>query len=107
MRTRTLLTAALVTILLVMAAAPALAGDVMTLAFTEGETESEVVEEEQGSQLGIEPAVEAPPTVEAEEERPWTQRFLAPAVLVLGLLALIGSVLYYGARVRGRYRVAQ
>lgn len=51
------------------------------------------------------PAVEVPPEVEEEEEQPWTARFLAPTVLLLGLVALGGSVLYYAVRIRGRYVV--
>lgn len=84
------------------AAAPA-------LAFTEGESEgdTEVVEEDQGSELGIEPAVEAPPVAEDEPDRPWTQRFLAPTVLALGVVGLLGSIAYYGMRVRGKYRVVE
>ena len=39
------------------------------------------------------PAVEVPEEAEAEEEEPWTVRFLAPA--------------YYVVRIRGRYRVVQ
>ncbi len=51
------------------------------------------------------PAVEAPPEAAEEEEAPWTTRFLAPTVLAIGVIALVGSVLYYGVRVRGRYKV--
>jgi hypothetical protein len=53
------------------------------------------------------PAVEVPEEAEDETEKPWTQRFLAPATLLLGALALGGSLLYYGVRVRGRYRVTE
>lgn len=56
--------------------------------------------------LAAEPAVEAPPEAEEEEEQPWTQRYLAPTVLLLGVVALGGSLLYYGLRIRGRYRVS-
>lgn len=56
---------------------------------------------------GDAPAVEAPPDGGEEEEDPWTARFLAPTVLLLGVVALGGSVLYYGARVRGKYRVTR
>ena len=51
------------------------------------------------------PAVETPPDAAEEEEEPWTARYLAPTTLLLGLVALGGSLLYYGLRVRGRYRV--
>ncbi len=77
------------------------------VAFTEGEGESdtEEVTEEQGSELGIVPAEEAPPAEEEATEQPWTQRFLAPTVLILGVLGIVGSLIYYGSRVRGRYKV--
>lgn len=54
-----------------------------------------------------EPAVEAPPEAAEDEEQPWTARFLAPTVLLLGVVALGGSVLYYGIRIRGRYKVTR
>ena len=107
MRIRMHLSAAFATLFVVLAVTPAFADDPLTFAFTEGESEAEVVEEDQGSQLGIEPAVEAPPVEEPDDARAWTQRFLAPAVLALGVLGLIGSMIYYGVRVRGKYRVAQ
>ena len=100
MRIQMLLTALLAALLLVVAVAP-------VLAFTESETETEVVEEDQGSELGIIPAVESTPVAEEEADSPWTQRFLAPAVLALGVLGLAGSVAYYGLRIRGKYKVAQ
>ena len=109
MRSPTFLSALLAGVLVLMLAAPAWAGDELVVAFTEGETETdtEVVEQDPGSELGIEPAVPAEPAEEDEEDRPWTQRFLAPTVLALGAVALIGAVVYYGARVRGKYKVAQ
>jgi hypothetical protein len=51
------------------------------------------------------PAVEAPPEAAEDEEQPWTARYLAPTVLLLGVVALGGSVLYYAVRIRGRYVV--
>ncbi len=51
------------------------------------------------------PAVEAPPAEVQSEEDPWTSRFLVPTVMLLGIAALVGSIGYYGVRVRGRYRV--
>lgn len=100
MRTRILLLTALASLFVALHVAPA-------AAFTEGEGEAEVVEEEQGSELGIEPAVEAPAAEEEAADVPWTQRFLAPTVLALGVVGLLGSIVYYGLRVRGKYRVAQ
>lgn len=55
--------------------------------------------------VAAEPAVVVPEEVEADEEDPWTARFLAPAVAVLGAIVIGASVSYYVVRVRGRYRV--
>ena len=52
------------------------------------------------------PAVEAPPEAVEDDEHPWTTRFLAPIVLLIGAVAIGGSTLYYAVRIRGRYRVA-
>jgi hypothetical protein len=69
--------------------------------------EGEGVDEGEGteSELGIVPAATIPPAADDTLEQPWTQRFLAPTVLILGVLGLIGAVAYYGMRVKGRYRV--
>lgn len=75
---------------------------------TEGEgVEGEGVDEGEGtdSELGIVPAETIPPAADDSFEQPWTQRFLAPTILILGVLGLIGSVAYYGMRVKSRYRV--
>jgi hypothetical protein len=53
------------------------------------------------------PAVEAPAEAADEEEQPWTARYLAPAVLLLAVVAIGGSVLYYAVRIRGKYTVAR
>jgi len=75
---------------------------------TEGDgVEGEGVDEGEGtdSELGIVPAETLPPAADDDFEQPWTQRFLAPTILILGVLGLIGSVAYYGMRVKSRYRV--
>ena len=54
---------------------------------------------------GQEPAEIAPPAAEDDAEQPWTTRFLAPALLLMGIVALIGSIAYYGVRVRNRYEI--
>lgn len=53
------------------------------------------------------PAVEIPAEAEAEEEAPWTMRFLAPLTIVLGVVTVGGALAYYVVRIRGRYRLAQ
>jgi hypothetical protein len=56
-----------------------------------------------------EPAV----VFEAEESEPggadeaWTFRYLVPTVLVMAGLAVAATVVLYGVRVRGRYRVVR
>ncbi len=72
----------------------------------DGETvDGETTDGDVGSELGIIPVEQAPPAEPEETEQPWTQRFLAPIVLLLGALGLVGSVLFYGVRLKGRYRV--
>ena len=68
-------------------------------------TASVVVEARGSGFAAPEPAVEAPPDAVDDLEQPWTARYLAPTTLLLGLVALGGSVLYYGVRIRGRYKV--
>lgn len=53
------------------------------------------------------PAEVAPPVEDDADEAPWTTRFMIPLFLVLGGLGLVGSILFYGARVRGRYTVVR
>lgn len=53
------------------------------------------------------PAVEVPEEAEAEEEQPWTIRFLAPLTVALAVVIVGGALTYYVVRVRGRYRVVQ
>ena len=70
---------------------------------TETDTESDV------------PAVEAPtPAIEISEDAPelttaeWPYRFLVPVTMVLGSLAVIGTILMYFVRVtKNRYRVIE
>lgn len=57
--------------------------------------------------VAAEPAVIMPETVEEEAEDPWTARFLGPAVVGLGVVAIGASAAYYVVRIRGRYRVVE
>ncbi len=68
--------------------------------------------------LGVAPsgAQEAPgdtPAVVVDEGAPvptedaWTFRFLVPTVLALSGLIVVATVVGYGVRVRGRYRVVR
>ncbi len=74
-----------------------------------GGSESESLPDEgfgAGLTVGDGPAVEVPPAEAEEGEKPWTTRYLVPTTLLLGLVAIGGSLAYYGFRIRGRYRVA-
>jgi hypothetical protein len=55
--------------------------------------------------VAAEPAVMVPEVAEEDDEDPWTARFLAPAAVVLGVVAVGAVASYYVVRVRGRYRV--
>ncbi len=77
-----------------------------TVAFTAAETEAEE-DEAPANMSGVEPAVEAPPASEDEEEQPWTARFLAPTLLALGVVITVIATGYYATRIRGRYRVVE
>ena len=53
------------------------------------------------------PAEVFPAVEEAEEELPWTNRYIAPTGMVLGGLVIALAVIGYALRVRGRYRVTK
>jgi hypothetical protein len=61
------------------------------------------------SEVPDEPAI----VVEAEEseaggaDEAWTFRYLVPTVLVMAGLTVAATVVLYGVRVRGRYRVVR
>ncbi len=105
MRTRIYVLVAVIAVLLVTTSS-AWASPPLVVTFTEGSTETTVPDTGgAGTETGIVPAVEAPPLAETPTEAPWTQRFLAPTILALGVLGLIGSIVFYGVRIRARYRV--
>jgi len=87
----------------IFAGLPAAAFGAETVAFTEAEAEEEAPAAENTS--GVTPAVEAPSGAAEEAEQPWTARFLVPAVLALGIIAVVLVVVYYGVRMRGRYKI--
>ena len=55
--------------------------------------------------VAAEPAVIVPEAVEEATEGPWTARFLAPAAVAIGVIAVGSVAAYYTVRIRGRYRV--
>jgi hypothetical protein len=54
--------------------------------------------------VAAEPAVVVPEEAEEDSEDPWTARFLAPLVLVIGVVTIGASAAYYVIRIKGRYR---
>ena len=74
------------------------------LAFT-AEAEDEEAPVETTFAPGEEPAVVTPPTEAEERDIPWTGRYLAPVLLLGGVLVAIAYFVFYGARVRGKYEV--
>lgn len=52
-------------------------------------------------------AVDVPVVEEEEVEQPWTQRYMVPTLMLLALVAVGSSVLYYVVRLRSRYTVVE
>ena len=53
-----------------------------------------------------EPAVPVPDDVPTEPDPEWSYRFLVPATLLLGTVAVVGAIVMYFVRVtKNRYRV--
>lgn len=61
----------------------------------------------QGSPSGDAPAVVVDEGAPVPTEDAWTFRFLVPTVLGLSGLIVVATVVGYGRRVRGRYRVVR
>ncbi len=54
------------------------------------------------------PAVSVPPPAADDAEAPWTTKFLIPTTLILGALAVFGTVVQYFLKVvRNRYKVVE
>lgn len=71
----------------------------------EEETKTTVAEATQMDSGGA--AVEVPPVEEADEALPWTARFMYPLLVGGTLLLLVFIVVYYFARIKGRYEVVK
>jgi hypothetical protein len=55
-----------------------------------------------------EPAVPVPEPAPVDDTPEWSYRFLVPATMVLGTLAVVGSIFMYFVRVtKNRYRVVE
>lgn len=66
----------------------------------EGETTEPAVTVDDGGA-----AVPVPPEEIAEEEKPWTARYLPQLLVLLTVLVVWGIAAYYFIRIRGRYEV--
>lgn len=77
------------------------------LAFPAAMSATAVAQEEAQIPADRQPAVVLDEGGATQEEEAWTFRFLVPTVLAVSALALAGTVLAYGSRVRGRYRVVR
>jgi len=62
---------------------------------------------QEGPGRADEPAVVIDEGGAVEEDAAWTFRFLVPTLVVVTGVALAGTVLFYGVRVKGRYRVVR
>ena len=99
-RVRSLLLVALAVTAMLAVTAPALA----TEGSTEEETTTTTVAEEPQFENG-EPAVVIPPAEEAEEDQPWTSRFIYPTIVIGTILLIVGIAWAYNRRIRHRYNV--
>lgn len=55
-----------------------------------------------------EPAIPIPDDPSADETPEWSYRFLVPATMVLGTIAVVGTIFMYFVRVtKNRYRVVE
>lgn len=105
MKTVARILAVLLLVTVIVAPAAALASSPPIVVATEEPAPEDEVSEEPQFPPGQEPAEIAPSDAAEEEEQPWTARFLAPTLLLIGVLALVASLAYYGVRVRSRYEV--
>jgi hypothetical protein len=53
------------------------------------------------------PAIVVDQNEEADEERPWTNRFLVPTSITVTALVLGGAAAHFLVRIKGRYRVTR
>ncbi len=54
---------------------------------------------------GDAPAVVIPPPEEAEDDQPWTSRFIYPTIVIGTILLIIGLIIGYNHSIRNRYKV--
>jgi hypothetical protein len=98
-RSRAYLIACLAVMAVLIVALPALA--------TEGTTEEDTtttIAPEPVFENG-EPAVVIPPVEPAEDEQPWTARFIYPTIVVVTILLVVGLAIGYNRSIRHRYVV--
>lgn len=61
----------------------------------------------EGAPPGDGPAVTQAEPPALDEDEAWTFRYLVPTLLAMGVLAVVATVVAYGRRVKGRYRLAR
>lgn len=102
-----LIAVSLLSLLLVVAAVPALAVDEPETTTTESTTETTVAEEETTEDVAP-PAVTSPPPSTDEPKPDWTYRYLIPTLLALAALVVIATTIQYFLQVvRKRYKVVE
>jgi hypothetical protein len=94
------------TFLAVVVLAVALVPVPMALATAEPEPETPATTEAP-TDPRLQPAVVVGGEAEATEDEAWTFRFLVPTVLAIAAAGVVVTLLVYGVRVRGRYRVVR
>ncbi|HSJ71128.1 MAG TPA: hypothetical protein VLA29_05705 [Acidimicrobiia bacterium] len=99
-RSRPYLVACLALLAVVIVALPAAA----TEGTTEEETVTTTIAPEPVFENG-EPAVVVPPVEAAEDEQPWTARFIYPTIVVVTILLIVGLAIGYNRSIRNRYVV--
>ena len=92
-------------VILTLAVVALVAGAPVAGAQEEEGGETVVVEEPEFE--GEAPAVVIPPEVESTEDEPWTFRYLVPALVVIGVLLLVGLGVAYYFGVKAKYKVVE
>ena len=71
----------------------------------EGEESTAVTEEAEFDSGGA--AVEVPPEAVEDDTQPWTSRFMYPLLVGGTVLLVVFLIIYYFARIKGRYEVVE
>lgn len=99
-RSRPYLVACLAVLAVVIVALPAGA----TEGTTDEDTVTTTIAQEPVFENG-EPAVVVPPAASAEDEQPWTSRFIYPTIVAATFILIVGLIIAYNRSIRDRYIV--